>query len=346
MQANSREEIVQFDVLRIAATIAVICIHVSAGVVLNPDSTTLQWWSGNIWDAASSSCFPIFVILSGALLLTDARPSGPRNFYARRAVRILLPLLFWTGFYVVYRHVYDHIGPGELFKDTVKGYPYYHLWFLYMIIGLYAVTPALKILVASSDRTTLIILTACLFVVAAIDRTVSLATMSAHHDKAEPHTFLVLWLRFIPYFLAGYILTKWRPRVRVAAALGCALTCWAVLCLITAYAHSKGWQDPYFAYDSLDPSVIIASLTLFACFSSVPVSCSPAIAARLQSLAGLTLGIYLVHPLWLDVLRKIGVTGLLHPALIGIPLTAAAAFLLSAITTAAIRAMPILRRVV
>jgi surface polysaccharide O-acyltransferase-like enzyme len=313
------EGIVQFDVLRIAATMAVVCIHVSASVVLNPSSTALQWWAGNIWDAASSSCFPIFVVLSGGLLLSDARPSTPGKFYARRAVRILEPLIFWTGLYLVYRHVHDHIDQGDLLKDTLKGYPYYHLWFLYMIVGLYAVTPALKILVANTDRTTLTILTAILFVVASIDRTVSLATMSAHHDKAEPHTFLVLWLRFVPYFLAGYILTKWRPRIRVASAITGTLACWAVLWLITAYAHSKGWQDPYFAYDSLNPVVIITSLILFAWFSSVPVSCSPATAGRFQRLAGLTLGIYLVHPLWLDALKKIGLTGLLHPAILGIP---------------------------
>jgi surface polysaccharide O-acyltransferase-like enzyme len=88
----------------------------------------------------------------------------------------------------------------------------------------------------------------------------------------------------------------------------------ALLSVVTAYFHFRtDWPNPYFTYEYFDPLVICASLVLFACFSSAQVSCSPTLSRRLQSLAGLTLGIYLVHPLWLDALQKIGLTGLFHP---------------------------------
>jgi len=338
--------IVQLDILRIAATAAVVWLHVSALVVLNTDSTPPQWWAGNIADAASRWCLPIFVMLSGALLLNDPRSFTATEFYARRASRLLLPLAFWTSVYLGYRYFHDHIGGADLFRDTLRGYPYYHLWFLYMIVGLYAVTPLLKTFVVNSNRATVTMTALMVFLITSIDRTLSLAMLSAHHLKDAPHTFLVLWLRFLPYFLAGYILIKWPRRISIALTMACALISCALLSVVTAYAHQKDWEDPYFAYDYLDPIVVFVSLVLFARISSTPVSCSPTTRRSLQSLASLTFGIYLVHPLWLNALQKVGLSGLTYPAVVCIPLTTVTAFALSAVTTAAIRATPVLRRVV
>jgi surface polysaccharide O-acyltransferase-like enzyme len=339
-------DIVQLDLLRIAAAFAVVLLHVSAGVVLNPDDTPLQWWGGNIGDAASRWCIAVFVMISGALLLAESRPLTPREFYTRRAARLLAPLIFWTVLYLAYRRFNDHTGLGELVRDTLKGAPYSHLWFLYMILGLYAVTPLLKTLIANSDRTTLTITAAATFLIASTDRTIWLTAMSAHHDKDAPHTFLLLWLPYTAYFLAGYILVKWPVHISAAAAITCAVISTVLVSCVVSYAHNHGWQDPYFAYDSFNPLGICMSLPLFAYLSHLPVSCSPTTRRRFQSLAGLTLGIYLVHPLWLSALQRIGLTGVSHHTFVGIPLTAATAFVLSALTTAAIRSTPILRRVV
>jgi surface polysaccharide O-acyltransferase-like enzyme len=187
---------------------------------------------------------------------------------------------------------------------------------------------------------------AILFVMVSIDRTLSLALLSAHHGKDAFHTFLVLWLRFSPYYLAGYILVKWPMRVRKSAALFCVLICTALLSIITVFAYRMGWEDPYFSYDSLNPFVICASLALFGCFSGIPVSCSPKAHAWLRYLASLTLGIYLVHPLWLRGLHSVGIDGRLLHAAVGIPVATAMALVLSGVTIAAMRGTPFLRRVV
>ena len=67
------------------------------------------------------------------------------------------------------------------------------------------------------------------------------------------------------------------------------------------------------------------------------------LAAGCVALAPLSFGIYLVHPLWLLALARIGIDGFLwHPA-IGIPLTALAAFALSALSTALLLRVPFIR---
>ena len=154
MQDQFRTNI-QFDILRIAAAFAVVCVHVSADVAVNPNDTLLQWWMGNIGEVIGRWAVPVFVMVSGALLLGERKSFTPKEFYVRRAGRILVPLIFWTIVYLIFRRLRSHTGGTALLTDTIKGVPYGHLWFLYMLMGLYAVTPLLRSFVAANSQATI-----------------------------------------------------------------------------------------------------------------------------------------------------------------------------------------------
>ena len=145
----------------------------------------------------------------------------------------------------------------------------------------------------------------------------------------------------------GYLLTKCPLRISIPAALTCAVFSVAVLALLTAYVRFRmRWQDAYFTYDAFDPIVIYTSIVIFACVVGTPLAVSPATRARLHSIAGrLPWDLPCASPLdcrsatvWPH--RAISSGYSRHP------LQATAAFALSAMTTAAIRATPFLRRVV
>lgn len=62
--------LVYMDWLRVVATIAVVTIHVAAGYVSTLDSNNVsRWLAGNFYDSLSRASVPIFVMISGALLL-------------------------------------------------------------------------------------------------------------------------------------------------------------------------------------------------------------------------------------------------------------------------------------
>jgi surface polysaccharide O-acyltransferase-like enzyme len=151
----------------------------------------------------------MFVMISGALLLDERAPFTPAQFYIRRAARVIVPLVFWTAVYLIYRRIHNHTGRATLLLDTLQGEPFYHLWFLYLIVGLYAATPLLRIIAANSDRTTLTIAAAAILFIASVDSAAS-ATLGAFDGKKNVHTFLVTWLPFTGYFFTGYILTNGR----------------------------------------------------------------------------------------------------------------------------------------
>jgi len=94
--ARAQELQIQLELLRIGAAAAVVLLHVAAGVVLHPDDTLAQWWAGNIAEVVSRWGVPMFVMISGALLLGDRRPfirillrfghfPSPPNRFARRS---------------------------------------------------------------------------------------------------------------------------------------------------------------------------------------------------------------------------------------------------------------------
>ena len=142
------------DFLRVFAAFAVVCLHVSVVVVeTNPDIHSHVWWVGNIADAFSRWCVPIFVMVSGALLLSRSSDLQPLEFYRRRMGRLFAPLMFWSLFYLLLSS-YENGGfdPNLVANSILQGQPYYHLWYLYMVVGLYLVTPLISQFVLTSSE--------------------------------------------------------------------------------------------------------------------------------------------------------------------------------------------------
>lgn len=131
--------------LRNVATVLVIAIHVAAPVAHEyPDLNSSIWWAGNWWDAWGRPSVNLFVMLSGFLLFSKNYSTGV--FLRKRFVRVLIPALAWMVMYLVYDHQVNQ-DPGSL-RDAlarlVEGPVYYHLWFIYLILGLYLMYPILS----------------------------------------------------------------------------------------------------------------------------------------------------------------------------------------------------------
>ncbi|MEO6038226.1 MAG: acyltransferase family protein [Saprospiraceae bacterium] len=142
------------DRLRIVATVMVIAIHVTSPTVeqfgaVEPGG----WWAANWWNSLTRPAVPLFVMLSGYLLFAKDYPLG--DFLRRRFSRVLIPAFFWMLVFSVYNYFANGYPTNaiELFRSLVSGPVYFHLWFIYMIIGLYLVYPILRPWVRSaSDR--------------------------------------------------------------------------------------------------------------------------------------------------------------------------------------------------
>lgn len=133
------------DRLRNLATLLVIAIHVAGPVAEETAQIDSSgWWVGNFWDSLGRASVPLFVMLSGFLLLGKDVPTF--DFLKKRTARIALPALFWLVVYSIYSH-FAHNNPatlGDAVKGLINGPVHYHLWFLYLIIGIYLTVPILR----------------------------------------------------------------------------------------------------------------------------------------------------------------------------------------------------------
>ena len=138
---NSRE--VWIDWLRVAACFMVFVVHSTEPFYLGGDGALILTETDAFWasffDSFVRSCVPLFIIASSYLQFPTHYPT--MEFFRRRAVRILVPFLLWT---VVYAFRWGE--PVENFRNLLLNFNYAagHLWFVYMLLGVYLLMPLLS----------------------------------------------------------------------------------------------------------------------------------------------------------------------------------------------------------
>ena len=131
------------DYLRVTACFMVMVVHGTEPFYIGADGANILTATDAFWvsafEALCRCCVPLFVVASSYLQFPLHYSTG--EFFKRRAVRILLPMAFWT---LVYALVWGE--PVANLKGLLLNFNYAagHLWFVYMLIGLYLVMPLLS----------------------------------------------------------------------------------------------------------------------------------------------------------------------------------------------------------
>ncbi|MBQ9185222.1 MAG: acyltransferase family protein [Bacteroidales bacterium] len=134
---------VWIDWMRVVACFMVMVVHSTEPFYLGGDgslilNSTDAFWS-SFFDSFVRACVPLFVVASAYLQFPVKYSTG--EFFRKRAVRILIPFIIWT---IVYALVWGE--PVQNLKDLLLNFNYAagHLWFVYMLAGLYLIMPMLS----------------------------------------------------------------------------------------------------------------------------------------------------------------------------------------------------------
>ena len=148
------------DVLRVAATLAVVLMHTVTGVRDGYFDLSDQKLVLNIFNAlidVTSWCVPIFLMISGYLFLNPERKITWKAAIFQFCRRIVLALAIF-GIPYALLEIVGYLGYFEWFmlpmavKHVLRGHSWSHMWYLYLILILYAVTPLLKWLLEKLPR--------------------------------------------------------------------------------------------------------------------------------------------------------------------------------------------------
>ena len=176
----SDNRIVWLDVIRCVAMIMVIGVHCIDPFYISPTMRAIPEYTH--WAAIYGSLLrpsaPQFGMMTGLLLLpVKKQPLG--KFYKKRIYRVLFPFLIWSVLYSMFPWVTGVLGlPKEIIGDffcytqgqesqslidslkDVAMIPFNfshkenHMWYIYLLIGLYLYMPFFSAWIENADRKT------------------------------------------------------------------------------------------------------------------------------------------------------------------------------------------------
>lgn len=139
------------DVLRVLATCAVVLMHVLTGATDVTDASIMPEYRSLLLSVMDlvTWCVPIFLLISGYLFLNPERtltyPVMIKKYCRRIALAILLfGVPYAASELVVAERTFRIRMIPEALKMTLTGHTWSHMWYLYLILFLYLITPLLK----------------------------------------------------------------------------------------------------------------------------------------------------------------------------------------------------------
>lgn len=311
--------------MRAVAIALVVLLH-TAGAVANPGPSAgvAAFWAGNVYDSLARAGVPLFVMLTGWLLLApERRGESLGHFFRRRASRVALPLVTWSAIAWAWLALRDHhpMEWSRFWRELLAGPVFYHLWYVYVLLGLYLAIPLLRPLASQAGPALRRYALGLWFV-----GTAAWPLWTWWGGPAIGIPVLVV-STYVGYLLAGSWLAGQRIPSRTAwelALLYLLVLVWTII----ATARVTGDENLnviLYGYDK--PNVAAMALVAFVFLTQPQAAFWAAqhagVLALMRALAAASYGIYLIHPLLLDVLGSgvlgVRISGTSLPPFIGIP---------------------------
>lgn len=322
------------DVIRGVAMLMVIGVHcidpfyISPAMRIQPEYTH---WAA-IYGSLLRPSVPLFVMMSGLLLLpVTSQPLGA--FYKKRIYRVLFPFLIWSVLYSLFPWITGLLGlPKEIIGDffcytqghesqslgdalkDVAMIPFNfshkanHMWYIYLIIGLYLYMPFFSGWIEKADEKTkriyLLIWGVSLFVPYLREYVGGLLFNRDGYifgtDTWNEFGMLYYFAGFSGYLLLGHYVKRGTDWNALKTFLICAVL-FAAGYLITYTGFSTTAANPdatetemelYFTFCS--PNVLMMTLAVFLLLQKVVVTNRWAVKA-LANMTKCGFGIYMVH---------------------------------------------------
>lgn len=358
---TANKHIVWLDVMRFVAMFTVVCCHCADPFNFYPGEPPANIDEIKFWGAAYGAflrpCVPLFVMISGALLLPVKGEASV--FYKKRIPRVFWPFLIWSVLYNLFPWFTGVLGLSP--QVILDFFPYsgeeatrqslsvslgyiaeiplnfslldVHMWYIYLLIGLYLYLPIFSAWVEkASDKGKLWFLTAW-----------GITTLLPYYyEYVSPYLWgtcswnsfgmLYYFAGFNGYLMLGHYLRKLEWPVSKILAIGIPMFVIGFAVTFTGFRHvtslpefSDEMLELFFTYNSLN--VVMMTAPIFMLVKKVNVR-SITIQKALANLTLCGFGIYMVHYFFTGpsviLMRMIGI-----PVSLQIPLAAVVAFCIS-----------------
>lgn len=323
--ATARPHIVWLDVLRFVAILMVIACHCTDPFNASPEARAnpeINFW-GSAYGAMLRACVPLFVMMTGFLLLPVRQEAS--LFYKKRIPRVFFPFLIWSVMFNLAPWFIQWVGgSAELVTDffpwapepsasladglkdiamipltfTVYATP---MWYIYALIGLYLYMPVFSAWVEkaseSAKRWFLIAWVITLFIP-------YLMEFVSHYlfgtCSWNAYGLFYYFAGFNGYLLLGHYLGKGN-NWSAGKTLSVTVPLFLIGYLITFTGFRYMTSDPHVSEEGMElfftycsPNAMLMTAAIFLLVQKVRIS-SPFICRALANLTKLGFGVYCVH---------------------------------------------------
>lgn len=273
------------DLLRFVAATFVVLLHTSAAYMYNVNDS--EWIYVNIINGFTRWTVPVFVMISGSFILS--KQIEINYLFCNKISRLLFVLFFWNFIYFIFNK--------HSFQSSIRDFIYpsfYHLWFLYMLISLYILSPILYWIVKSNIEKYFLTLWIIFNVLGnSISYWYSLDSINS--------IFNIINIKYMGYFILGYFLYRRFNNQNINYLWiyvgGIIIICISII-LTYKYSVNKTILETAF-YDNLSLWVLIPAVTIFLFFKRLKVN--KKYFHLIKTLSNNSLGVYLLHPMIIRV---------------------------------------------
>ena len=294
----------ELDLCRILGCLMVIVIHAGAEIYQRCPIDSAPFVPLNFISTAVRAGVPIFFMLSGALILSREEMDVPK-FLKKHALYLTGIFFLWSFIYALLsRLVSGDFGTAhDLLYSVVIGH--YHMWFIPTMIICYLFMPPAHSLIHGKKLPGKYLLWLSLGLVL-LPANLNLTPDTAPILYKLTRTFRIELLNYMLYVIWGWWLTtrklpKNTVRIAPVVFLACVIATSAANLWYSGYkGEADGWLFNYFSL----PNFIQAS-AIFCFFLSLKDREFKR-AKLVHTLADCTLGVYLMHPMMINVLELAG----------------------------------------
>ena len=280
--------------LRIFATICVVFLHTCSTLTDNLDLFPLTVHQAFFFSVAYQSMYwavPVFFMITGALLL-DKKISY-KDIFSKYIKKIAIVLLvFGTTFAFVKQYALTRVFSNELINNTLlsvlEDTGFGHLWYLYVLIGLYLLLPVFNLIKKLEKNETKKLLLVLFF-----------------FDFCSPLISTLTGIKiacYIPvsypvfYYILGYYLNKFTSISKQKSCLMIVIGEIVVILTNMLGFHAKNLSS----YSS--PIIVIIAIGVFSLFKILK---SKRLYNKIWTLDRLCLGVYIIHPLYIHITYRL-----------------------------------------
>ena len=283
----------------------------------------------------------MFVMISGALFLNPEKNIPIRKLYTKYIFRIVTAFAFWSLVYMFLGGM-KNINAISFIENFLSGS--YHMWFMYLIIGLYMIVPFVRKIAHSEDLTKYFFVLALIFTFILPETAKGMSLFSERYREFLSGRIDALNLYFIAghtcYFLLGYFLDRVHISSKIERMIYFAGIAGTIIIPLASGYISVLRNKPTGVFGSFSVTVLCESAALFIFFRKYFNWESKAI----RNLSQYSFGAYLVHPAIIAAFNNLGLNTLTFNPVLSVPVISVIVFIISSGISAVLNHIPVLKK--